>query len=200
MKDTILIDFDGVIRHWSGKEIEESEMIAGVAKGSILSVAFSPEFLSPAIEGDITHEEWVGNVEKELSNRHGNSVALGLISGWNNASWEIDSELIEEIRTVAPQCKLVLVTNATSKLTSDLVSAGLQSELDIIVNSSDIGSAKPSSAFYQSSLSMANTTAKRSLFIDDGLSNVEAAISLGIDSIQHLRNADTVEFVRQKCT
>ena len=200
MKDTILIDFDGVIRHWSGNEIEGAELISGVEKGSLLSVAFAPEYLSPVIVGEVSHEEWVVNVEDALGKKYGKRVALELICSWNNASWEIDKELIKEIRGAAPQCKLVLVTNATSKLTSDLVRSGLKSEFDIIVNSADIGSAKPSFAFYKSSLSMANTTAKKSIFIDDSLSNVEAAVSIGIDSIRHMRNSDTLKFIRQKCT
>lgn len=44
MKDTILVDFVGVIRHRSGDEIERSERIAGVAKGTLLPVAFSNVF------------------------------------------------------------------------------------------------------------------------------------------------------------
>lgn len=200
MKDTILIDFDGVIRHWSNSEIEKAEELTDVGKGALLSVAFAPEFLSPAVHGEITHEEWVERVKNELENRYNHSAALELMSGWKKASWNTDKKLMKELRKVAPQCQLVLVTNATTKLAADIHVSDLDSELDIVVSSAQIGSAKPSLSFYQSALSMANTNAIKSIFIDDSLLNVEAAISLGIDSIQHLDNADTIKFVRQKCT
>lgn len=200
MRNTILIDFDGVIRHWTGKEIEKSESQAGVDKGSLLSVAFSPEFLSPAIEGKITHEEWAERVERDLQKRFNRSVALTLMVGWKSASWEIDRNLLNEIRAAAPLCKLVLVTNATTRLSLDLVNSGLDSKLDMVINSAEIGYAKPNIAFYEKALDRASTSSKQSIFIDDSLLHVEAARSLGIDSIQHRNNSDTIEFVRQNFT
>ncbi len=199
MVDTIFIDLDGVLRHWHGNEIEHAELLVGVDKGTLFSVAFSDVVLLPAIEGRITHEMWVSNVTDVLANRYSNIVAFELISGWNSASWKIDTELLEAVKIAAPHCKLVLVTNATTKLQSDLLSAGLQSEFDVIVNSAVIGSAKPNLAFYQSALDMAGTTATKSLFIDDSPENVEVAASLGMVSIKHFKNTETIDFIRRKC-
>lgn len=200
MKDTIFIDFDGVIRLWSGKEIEDSEKLAGVAEGTLLSVAFSPKYLSPAIDGRITHEEWVTNVGSELTEKYQEGIAQQLLLGWSNASWEINLDLLEQLKKHVPHCKLVLVTNATTKLSADLEQSGLKSTLDIVVNSADIGVFKPDVAFYHNALSKAGTTVQKSIFIDDSLSHIDTAISVGIDSIQHKDNSSTIGFVKQKCT
>jgi len=200
MRDTIFIDFDGVIRLWSGGEIKASEYAVGVEEGTLLSTAFSPMFLVPAITGDITHEEWVANVGSELAEKYNDRTSHHLLSGWSNASWEINSALLTKLREIAPQCKLVLVTNATTKLSSDLAESGVARELDFVVNSAEVGAAKPSLEFYHSALSIADTTASKSLFIDDSLSHVEAAESIGILSIQHKSNAETIDFVGQNCT
>jgi len=200
MKDTIFIDFDGVVRLWTGLEIQASEHSVGVEKGTLLSIAFAPEFLEPAVIGKISHEEWIKNVGNELTRRYSDRISLELLSGWSNARWEINSELLTQLKAIAPQCKLVLVTNATTKLASDLESAGVASELDIVVNSAEIGTAKPDVRFYRKALSIAGTSAQKSLFIDDSESHIEAAVALGITSVQHKNNTDTVDFVKQNCT
>lgn len=125
---------------------------------------------------------------------------MELLTGWSNASWEINSDLVTQLKAITPQCKLVLVTNATTKLASDLVDSGVALNLDIIVNSAEIGTVKPDIRFFRRALSIADTTVQNSIFIDDSLSHIEAAVSLGIASIQHKNNTDTMEFVRQKCT
>jgi len=200
MRDTIFIDFDGVIRLWSNVAIKASENAAGVEEGTLLSVAFSPNFLYPAITGVISHEQWVSNVGSELTEKYDNRISQHLLSGWESASWEINSVLLEQIRIIAPQYKLVLVTNATTKLSDDLEVSGVACQLDFIVNSAEIGVAKPSLQFYHKALSIADSTPAKSLFIDDSLSHVEAANSVGMLSILHNSNAETIRFVRQNCT
>jgi len=198
-KSTILIDFDGVLRHWSSKEISCSEDLAGVERGALLSVAFSREFLTPAVLGEITHEEWNRRVGVELTNKYNEDISAQLVLGWSNASWEVNFELAKYMESVADQCKIVLVTNATTKLPSDLECSGLQSFLDNVINSSEVGSAKPDLEIYRRAISVSETTIENSIFIDDSMAHVKAAISLGIDSIQHQNNADTIGFVMDKC-
>ena len=66
LKDTILIGFDGVLRHWIGSEINDAESALGLTRGTLFSWAFSHELLLPAITGKVTHEQWHKRVKSNL--------------------------------------------------------------------------------------------------------------------------------------
>lgn len=76
--------------------------------------------------------------------------------------------------------RLVLVTNATSRLPSDLSALGLSEHLHEVVNSSRVGVAKPSKEIFRVALDLSGTSPAQTLFIDDTAANVSAAASLGI--------------------
>lgn len=200
LKDTILIDFDGVLRHWIGAEVNNAEKALGLASGTLFSLAFSHELLFPAITGEVTHEQWHERVKSKLVQMHTDNVASKLIKAWNEASWEIDFELLQGLKQIAPKCRYVLVTNATSRLDADLKKAGLTSAFNVVVNSSQIGVAKPDRLFFRQALSVASSQTCSSVLIDDSFENVNAAHSMGIESIHHQNVADTQEFIRKQCT
>lgn len=200
MKDTILIDFDGVLRHWVGSEVSDAENALGLASGTLFSYAFSHELLLPAITGEVIHEQWTERVKSQLAQMHGPQVADQLVNAWNEASWEIDFTFLEGLKQLSPTCQYVLVTNATSRLNADLREANLTSAFDAVVNSSQIRVAKPDLLFFREALVVAGSQAFRSVFIDDSLDNVNAAQSMGIDSIHHKNVADTLEFIQKRCT
>lgn len=195
MKDTILIDFDGVLRHWSGTEIKDAETRLGLDSGTLFAWAFSQELLSPAITGITSHEEWSERVHSKLAHLYGDNTARQLITAWQSASWEIDFNFLQDLKELMPTHQLILVTNATSRLDSDLKRAGLMSTFDGVVNSSQIGVAKPEHRFFEQALLVADSQAQNAIFIDDSLENVNAARSMGIDSIQHTNVTETLEFI-----
>lgn len=72
---------------------------------------------------------------------------------------------------------VVLVTDATTRLESDVDALGLARHVDAIVNSARLGVAKPESAIY---LAAAEVPPERCLFVDDSATNVAAARTLGM--------------------
>ena len=200
LKDTILIDFDRVLRHWVGSEINDAENELGLASGTLFSLAFSHELLLPAITGEVTHGQWHQRVRSKLAQIHNDNVASKLVKAWNEATWEIDFNMLQDLKRLAPTCQHVLVTNATSRLDADLKKTGLTSAFNVVVNSSKIGVAKPDLLFFRKALSVAGSQAFRSVFIDDNLDNVNAARSMGIDSIHHQDVFDTLEYIQRQCT
>ena len=195
LKDTILIDFDGVLRHWSGTEVNDAEHKLGLDSGTLFSWAFSPQMLTPAITGSISHEAWMQRVKVKLTYQYSDEIASQLIAAWQSASWKIDHDLLQNIQQRSPAFKLVLVTNATSRLNSDLKEANLDSTFDVIVNSSQINVTKPKQLFFETALSIAGSQASDAIFIDDSLDNVNAARAMGIESIHHRITAETLEFI-----
>ncbi|MEO0355244.1 MAG: HAD-IA family hydrolase [Cyanobacteria bacterium P01_A01_bin.3] len=199
MKDTILIDFDGVLRHWSGAEVKDAETMLGLDSGTLFAWTFSPQLLTPAITGIISHEEWRERVHSKLAHLYDDNIASQLVVAWDEASWEIDTHFLRGLQQLAPTCKLVLVTNATSRLDSDLRKAGLTSAFDWVVNSSQIKVAKPESRFFGKALSIAGSKVSNAIFIDDSLDNVNAARSIGIASIHHKNAIETLKFIQRQC-
>ncbi|KZX70543.1 hypothetical protein A3712_07540 [Vibrio sp. HI00D65] len=199
MISTVLIDFDGVIRHWSNFEMEEYAASLGLVSNPLFACAFSEKNLLPAITGQISHDEWCEAVYLELSLVHGNSIAKKLVNKWCSLGAVIDLEFLNNIRSLLSSCKLVLVTNATSRLPSDLANVGLERAFNEVINSSEIGVAKPNSLFFNRLMTQLSVTAEQCIFIDDSSANVEVARALGIESLLHTSTTITLDFIKDKC-
>ncbi|MFM2484993.1 HAD family hydrolase [Celerinatantimonas yamalensis] len=199
MKNTVLIDFDGVIRHWSSTELDKYVASLGLERNPLNACAFSERHLLPAITGGISHEEWCDNVRFDLSKEYGQDVAEELVKKWYSLEAEIDYEFLTKIRNQLSFGQLVLVTNATSRLNKDLHSVGLEGEFDEVINSSEIGVAKPALNYFHIALNKLGVSEDDCIFIDDTPKNVEAARSLGIESLLHSNTQETLKFIVEKC-
>ena len=198
--NTLLVDFDGVIRLWQTSTICAAEERCNVAIGTVFETAFADSLLHPVVTGSRTHSEWENAVGNELSRMYGSNVSENLVSAWTNETWEIDEYLLSELCRVAPNHKFVLVTNATDRLQQDLIKSGLESRFDFVINSSQFGIAKPDADFFRHALIMSNSRATDCIYIDDSLGNVSAAQTLGIKSVLHESIEKTLEAIKHTCT
>ena len=176
----ILIDLDGVLRHWPRPWDAASESGQRRVEDEVFKVAFAPELLHQAITGVITHDEWTAETIARLSMDWPEDDARRAVVDWVNSVPLIDSsvrELVSEWRQVVP---VVLITNATSRLGRDLAVVGLDGAFDAIVNSSETGQAKPDPDIFAAALSRAGAAPDQAIFIDDSATNVEAAVALGL--------------------
>ena len=199
MNKVIFLDFDGVLRHWAGTDLNLLEARLGLPRGALFKVAFLPAFLDPAITGEITDEKWRDNVHAELETKYGCDAARLLMQGWEDAAFEIDLQLLNEIKSCMPLNKVVLTTNATSRLTNDLDAAGLDSYFHAIANSAEIGFAKPHVEFFQGALAIAKGSAADCVYVDDSPGNIEAASALGIKSELYTSSDRVLQFLKEEC-
>lgn len=197
--NTIFIDFDGVIRHWTGTEIGLAETSLGLDLGSLFEVAFSQQFLDPAITGVISDESWRKNVRGEFQSKYDSGIADKLIHAWESASCEIDFPLLKEIKRKLPSHKLILTTNGTSKLLKDLEVSGLISYFDAVVNSYELGVAKPDVEYFQKALSIAGENASACVYVDDSPGNIVVASELGITSELYSTSDQALNFILHAC-
>ncbi|MDP2571714.1 HAD-IA family hydrolase [Vibrio penaeicida] len=197
MKNTVLIDFDGVIRHWSNVELDELAIQLGLDSNPLFSCAFSENQLQPAITGKITHVEWCENIKVELAEGFGDEIAASLVDKWSQQKSVLDLGFVNSIRNLNTNIRIVLVTNATSRLNSDLSNSALEGVFDKVINSSDIGVAKPSPSFFGQAMTQLNVTAAQCVFVDDTYKNVESARALGIESILHRSTQETLAFLEK---
>jgi putative hydrolase of the HAD superfamily len=177
----LLIDLDGVIRHWpeSDVAIEEAH---GLPIGSIRKTAFHPDCLLPAISGKITDERWRAQIGDKLREEHGALHSHAAVAAWTAHPGHIDNDVLAALDELAASLRLILVTNATSRLPDDLRNLGLADRFDTIINSSEVGVAKPSLDVFRIALRRADVVAEQALFVDDSHANTAAAAEIGIRS------------------
>ena len=181
--DTLFIDLDGVLRIWPEDDGDLEERY-GLPIGSIRQVAFEATLLQSAITGSISDEVWRHQVTATLQRLYPKGQVLEAVQAWSAPVGSINLPVYNFLcEEVVGKLSIYLVTNATTRLPTDLSLLGIAHLFDGIINSSDVGAAKPDPIIFHRALSIADTTAKRTLFIDDSLPNVEAVRELGIRSV-----------------
>ena len=180
MTNVILTDLDGVIRIWSPEIHLKAERATGLPEGAILETAFSDDLLPLVITGQISDDEWRRRIADLLSKDFPNTNAERAVELWSASPGEVDLEVLEILRTCRKRARLVLISNATSRLHSDLQRLGIAGDFDYIINSSEVGFAKPDPNIYFTALDTVGATPNQALFIDDNAGHVAAATRLGI--------------------
>ena len=174
--DGVLCDLDGVLRRWP--PMTDLEQAHGVPPGTLAAAAFAPARLLPATTGRCTDEEWRAAVTADLATH--TDRAAELVAAWSAGVGEIDPEVADILRTARRHGPVVLVTNATTRLESDVDRLGLGDHVDAIVNSARLNAAKPDPKIYLAAAEKAGGPPERCLFVDDSAANTDAAAALGM--------------------
>jgi putative hydrolase of the HAD superfamily len=177
----IVFDFDGVLRLWDHDETFAIEERFNLPKGSIHTHAFADYLNLQVVTGVTSDDEWRDAVAQKVVDHHGEHAREAVLE-WRQRIGVLDASMVELLRTIKPQLTVALLTNATSRLMSDLVVHGLVDDFDYIFNSSEIGVAKPDQRIFDFVASTLGLRFDEWLFIDDTEENVVTAASLGIRS------------------
>ena len=180
MTNVILTDLDGVIRIWSPEIHRKAERATGLPEEAIPRAAFSNDLLPLVITGQISDDEWRGRIADLLSQDFPEANAERAVELWSVSPGEVDLEVLGILRACREKAQLVLISNATSRLLSDLRRLGIAEDFDYIINSSEVGSAKPDPSIYFAALNTVGASPGQALFIDDNAGHVAAATRLGI--------------------
>jgi putative hydrolase of the HAD superfamily len=185
----VLCDLDGVVRHWDPALIDDAEARNGLPAGTFRATAFARERLLPAITGLCTDEEWRAGIAAALGER-----GPAMVAEWSAPAGQVVEEVLAILQQVRRTAPVLLVTNATSRLESDLERLGVLEAVDGVVNSSRVGFAKPDAEIYRYAAKLANADVEACLFVDDQLPNVEAARAIGMAG-HHYRSPDALRGV-----
>ncbi len=188
-------DFDDVLRTWE-YQLDGLEEEFGVPLSAFREVAFAPENLEPAITGLVTDEQWRARVRNILVSRFPEHDANGAWQAWAGRNGVIIPEVLDLIREVKERIPIGMISNATSRLNSDLITHNLDGLFDYVINTSEIGVTKPAAAVYLHALKVAQVRPENAFFTDDKAVNVEGATNLGFnghvfESAEGLRSALT---------
>jgi putative hydrolase of the HAD superfamily len=177
--DGVIIDLDGVIRHWDAEHAPTVERRLGLPAGSLGPAAFEDDRLQRAMDGRLSFAAWCDEIGAALGDAHGVDPAL-VAAAWAEAGWDIDLTVIDLIAAARSRVPVVLLSNATTRLREDLERSGIDDAFDAIVGSADIGAAKPAREAFQAAATLIGVPLDRCLFVDDTQSHVSAARALGL--------------------
>ncbi len=186
----MLCDVDGVIRFFDGAGVAELEREAGLPEGSTAAVGFAPGVDLPLLLGRITKAQWVEAIARGLEPGVDGGRARRLARAFADSPFRADPAVVEVLRRARKHGPVVLVTNATRWLDEDLALMGLTDLADAVVNSSEVGCAKPDRRIYELAAERAGVPAHRCLFVDDREENVEAARALGMTGVLYREPED----------
>jgi len=192
----ILVDFDGVLRQWPTSDIL-IEKKYGLPQNSIRLTAFDTELLDQAIRGKIKDEEWRLKIAENLQVSQPDSDAQSAINEWSSYSGEVNAELLGVLASLRSKIKILLVTNATSRLSEDLAILGLDNWFTEVINSSDVGSIKPEQEIYRIAIQACDCSTAEILYIDDSSTNISVARKIGILSHRYTDLEDCKRFLSE---
>lgn len=197
MIKAVLTDLDGVVRKWDPGIVRKAESAAGLPRGSLPTTAFEPELLHRATTGRISDESWRSEVEERLRRRYPDANAGEAVRLWSGSPGEVDPEVLDLLQRCRARCTLVLITNATTRLESDLKRLGIDRAFDRIVNSSSIGHVKPDPGIFNAALDLIRIKANEALFIDDRAENVTAAAEMEMNGHLYTTAGDLMRTLRK---
>ena len=194
MTDVLIVDLDGVLRLWSTEEVGQVERRHALPLGSILTAAFEPVLLQQAITGRISDAHWRAQVATRLSSEHGMD-ATAAVAEWSRPCGRIDPIVLELVRRQRRHRRVVLLSNATSRLHDDLAVLGVADELDGVFSSADLGVAKPDGRLFLEVCSRLRVAPAGCAFVDDSPGHVQSAMALGMKGHLYRTHQDLTAFL-----
>lgn len=171
---TVLLDLDGVIRHFDAHHRAEVEAHHGLADGILRDVAFSPELINPLVNGEISRATWTKQIGAVVKSPE---AAIA----WISDRGKVDVAMLAEVdRLRAAGRQVSVLTNGSDTIPSEMLTLGLVEHFDHIFNSAEIGYAKPSREVFQYVCGRLGVAPETIFFTDDSPSNLAGAIEMGM--------------------
>ena len=171
-----------MIRNYPMIRSETIETEFGIPKGQLLPHAFQKKLLQPAITGSISDETWRELIVNELSKLIAPEIARKAITKWSDFPGQLDIDVLNYLKLNCKNYSITMLTNVTSKFNSDLKRLGISDSFDRILNTCEIGYAKPDKKSFEFVLQKLNCRPEDVFFIDDRIENTFAADSLGMQT------------------
>ena len=181
----IFIDFGGVIVRTEdkGPRTRQAEAL-GMTYRALEKIVFEGESSIRASMGEIPEEaHWQAVAEAlRLPRSEADKVSAQFFAGDS-----ADQNLLNTLRSLHPECKVCLVSNAWSGLRTWISKQGFADVFDRMVISAEVGMMKPDVRIFQLALGELAARPEESVFIDDVLTNVDAARSIGMAGIHFIQ-------------
>jgi len=192
---SVFIDFGGVIVRTEDKEPRKMQAEKlGMTSRELERIIFESESSRRASTGEITEDEhWQAVAEALAVTRE----EADRITAQFFAGDRADTSLIDFLRSLRPERKVCLISNAWSGLRAFIKGQKFDDVFEAMIISAEVGVAKPDPAIYRLALEKLGAKPEESVFVDDVLVNVEAARSIGMNTIQFIQPERALEELKQ---
>ncbi|MEP6651310.1 MAG: HAD-IA family hydrolase [Lapillicoccus sp.] len=136
----------------------------------------------------MSDEEWRAGIPAELAGRYGPGGALA-VEAWSQDHGTLVPEVVDLLAPQRPGRIVAVMTNATSRLASDLDALGLLASVDVVFSSADLRVAKPDPAAFRQVCQALGVDPQQCALVDDSPANTYAADELGMTT--HLYRTPT---------
>ncbi len=161
----------------------------GLSLDAIYAAIFDSELARRAMRGELSYEAHWAWVCAELGLCSDDCADL------HTEFWRvdvIDHELAAYLRSLRGRYKIGLLSNAWDDLRRKLVRWGVADLFDDVVNSAEVGLAKPDPQIYTLALDRLGVLAPEAVFVDDRLENVEGARQVGMYAVQYVQRTQAL--------
>ncbi len=185
MIKALISDLGGVLlRTRSDSSRRALEQRLGLLPNTIEARVFDSVLSQQAMRGEVSEEALWRALDRELD-----LARFGMT--WHEFQGEffaedfLDEDLMRFIRSVRPEVKTGLLSNAWDGLRDVLhTRVPILDAFDVIVISAEVKIDKPDPRIYHLALDRLAVNPEEAIFVDDFRENVEAALALGLHSIQ----------------
>ena len=178
--DAVIVDLDGVIRHWDNDALPAADRALGLPTGTVSRAAFEPKRLDRAMRGELTADEWYAEVGEAVAAAH-DVKAAAVAEAFAEIGWRIDESVLDLLDQVRDRgVPVVLLSNASTRLVGDLLVSGITDRFDALLSSAELRAVKPEPAAFAAAVTAAGVPAGRCLLIDDTSANISGARAAGL--------------------
>jgi len=191
----VFIDFGGVIMRTEdkGPRTRLAERL-GMTDRDLEKLFFESDSSQRASTGEIPEEAHWQSVAETLgvSRPEADKIMTEFFSGD-----QVDTTLVEFLRSLRLECKVGLISNAWSGLRAFITRLNFDDVFDEMIISAEVGMMKPDPRIYRLALEKLDVQPGESVFLDDVLVNVEAARAAGMSAIHFTQPEKSLEELKQ---
>ncbi len=186
----VIFDFGGVLMRTEDQSPRQ-ELAArlGVTREQLYYHIFDSPSARQATLGEISAGQHWENVRQALGLSPEEFPAVRA-AFW--AGDRLDAGLVDYIRSLRPQRKTALLSNAWDDLHGYLVEPlGIADAFDELVISAEVGAAKPDERIYRLALERLDVSPQQAVFVDDYMDNITSASQQGLQAIHFCSTEQT---------
>ncbi len=191
----VVFDFGGVLVHIADTPGRHKwELRLGLQPDELASMVF---------DSDVSHRAVLGllpeiAIWQHIAIRYGlNDAALRQLEHDFWAGEFLDQDLIALLRSLRPQYKTAILSNAWSDARSMFVDKfALDQEVDTMLISAEQGIAKPDVRIYRLAAEQLGVLPQETVFVDDRRENIKGARAAGMEAVHFKDSAQTIEAIQ----
>lgn len=186
----VVLDLDGVIRHFPFGHSDEIEHRHRLEIGILDATAFSQPLLTTVTTGVISRRQWIRQIGQIVG-------SYDAANEWGEQIPRVDQPILQLMDILRNRgITVAILTNGTDTISDEVVSQGIWEHVDHVFNSASIGYIKPDQRIFKHVLEALDFKGPEVIFTDDSQSKLCGADELGFKThhflgVEPLREALT---------